>query len=1000
MSDSQWEPLAELYISHSKPEDKENYIFCFCSRVFIKNYFDIYASTLVDREETSELDDVFNEKQCDNHVHFSADTFRTPKTSQDDQDGDANSCYYSASASHTDNYCSTDEHEPSIQQYHHHHQPIVIHSSDSGADVSEKYFEKQSNIKMNTIREIASNSMGNGSKIKEIRKQSSSVEDISQFHHERNNSLPDVFGSDELNESWERFWAKNGERLIWSSWIEKYSDYINRDFMTKHESNQQPIVASGINNQTTNYGITNFSFEQKNIDNILSNKKFVANTDTDIILSSCSPGNFSIIETHMIEEGWNPLSPASIDETWNHSRFITREESDVLLSPRCESVTSSIPLTIGTTDSMTNVTRMTMSSYGFNSGKISSENSQISNESNISSPESILSSTASSSQYDGVGDGPQTVIEDESAMDADQYWQILWQKHFQEQYAKNYKTFVNSHEILSKSSLCSSLTLENKINKFYQSNTSHVGDDDMDTQKIHKSGSCGGGGISKRKRNKKNVQENLPKLVAKLNLKPDCIITNNDIVPSTSGDYNIVPKQKIVCEADIVACDLQALGLPTSFGKTPASNKSSVAQKSLSSNEVTGKPDISPNLKRSHESDSEETALERLKGAFTLMGYVFDPKQQQTVHTNKEPTDSNESTSTITGEVVYRKRHIRLHNRILKMKHHKPKHTYFDDDGNEIISNTHNETVVKKSDVLHSSSDDDSHAGMPIRKKTAAVNKIIDMTKFGGTSFEIDEENKSLLDEIDNCLDDDDFVGMTGNLSMSAPSNAKKEKKKRRKMKLLSARLPSDIANDRTLIKYWYKRFSLFSRFDNGIRLDRESWFSVTPEKVATHTAQRCRCDIIIDAFCGAGGNAIQFAFTCERVIAIDIDPKKIEMAKHNATVYGVEDRIEFIVGDFLQLAKTLKADVVFLSPPWGGPTYLKEEIFDLEKSLLPIPGSEMYRKTKMITDNIAMFLPRNTNTDQLVRYAGPGSAVEIEQNFLDRKLIALTAYYGELLNE
>lgn len=47
-------------------------------------------------------------------------------------------------------------------------------------------------------------------------------------------------------------------------------------------------------------------------------------------------------------------------------------------------------------------------------------------------------------------------------------------------------------------------------------------------------------------------------------------------------------------------------------------------------------------------------------------------------------------------------------------------------------------------------------------------------------------------------------------------------------------------------------------------------------------------------------------------------------MAKHNATIYGVADRIEFIVGDFLTLADSLKADVIFLSPPWGGPQYLK----------------------------------------------------------------------------
>lgn len=44
-----------------------------------------------------------------------------------------------------------------------------------------------------------------------------------------------------------------------------------------------------------------------------------------------------------------------------------------------------------------------------------------------------------------------------------------------------------------------------------------------------------------------------------------------------------------------------------------------------------------------------------------------------------------------------------------------------------------------------------------------------------------------------------------------------------------------------------------------------ESWYSVTPEKIAINIAQRCQCDLVVDAFCGAGGNAIQLAFTCER---------------------------------------------------------------------------------------------------------------------------------------
>lgn len=71
-------------------------------------------------------------------------------------------------------------------------------------------------------------------------------------------------------------------------------------------------------------------------------------------------------------------------------------------------------------------------------------------------------------------------------------------------------------------------------------------------------------------------------------------------------------------------------------------------------------------------------------------------------------------------------------------------------------------------------------------------------------------------------------------------------------------------------------------------------------------------------------------------VIAVDIDPVKIALAHNNAEVYGVADQIEFICGDFMQLASGLKADVVFLSPPWGGPEYASAEIFDVQTMISP----------------------------------------------------------------
>lgn len=61
------------------------------------------------------------------------------------------------------------------------------------------------------------------------------------------------------------------------------------------------------------------------------------------------------------------------------------------------------------------------------------------------------------------------------------------------------------------------------------------------------------------------------------------------------------------------------------------------------------------------------------------------------------------------------------------------------------------------------------------------------------------------------------------------------------------------------------QRKRYFSLYEKGCLLDEEGWYSVTPERVANQIAERCRCDTILDAFCGVGGNAIAFAKTCER---------------------------------------------------------------------------------------------------------------------------------------
>nr|XP_020507432.1 trimethylguanosine synthase [Labrus bergylta] len=239
-----------------------------------------------------------------------------------------------------------------------------------------------------------------------------------------------------------------------------------------------------------------------------------------------------------------------------------------------------------------------------------------------------------------------------------------------------------------------------------------------------------------------------------------------------------------------------------------------------------------------------------------------------------------------------------------------------------------------------------------------------------------------------------------GSSELNRKDGKKPTKKKRQRRR--KQQVPAEMAAEPELAKYWAQRYRLFSRFDEGIKLDREGWFSVTPERIAEHIALRVEhsfpdSQLVIDAFCGVGGNAIQFALTGKRVLAVDIDPVKLDLARHNATVYKVAHQIDFLQGDFLQLAPHLRGDVVFLSPPWGGPDYLTAEVFDI-KTMMEPDGFEIFRLAKLISNNIVYFLPRNADVDQIASLAGPGGKVEVEQNLLNNKLKTVTAYFGSLI--
>jgi trimethylguanosine synthase len=213
----------------------------------------------------------------------------------------------------------------------------------------------------------------------------------------------------------------------------------------------------------------------------------------------------------------------------------------------------------------------------------------------------------------------------------------------------------------------------------------------------------------------------------------------------------------------------------------------------------------------------------------------------------------------------------------------------------------------------------------------------------------------------------------------------------------------------------------------------------------------------VLDAFCGVGGNAIAFAQTCERgklvsllspllselhssssnsadpvscvqtVIALDTSPLRLSLARHNALQYGVADRIEFILCDFVSFAKSLSSssssfsssssrplngiDVVFLSPPWGGISYLTQFAPSMPSSantellppayplsaLQPLHGKELFDLARRISKDVAYYLPKNSDLEEVAALAEERERIEVEEEWMSGKLKALTVLFGDL---
>jgi predicted RNA methylase len=116
-------------------------------------------------------------------------------------------------------------------------------------------------------------------------------------------------------------------------------------------------------------------------------------------------------------------------------------------------------------------------------------------------------------------------------------------------------------------------------------------------------------------------------------------------------------------------------------------------------------------------------------------------------------------------------------------------------------------------------------------------------------------------------------------------------------------------------------------RFSKEVFTDEQSSFISNPEYVAEHVVKTILdfgdFKSAVELCCCVGSTCIQLAKQMDWVIGVDSNESRIEMARKNAELYEVSNKIKFIVGDVLdiELLKTIKADVALLDPGWSTKT-------------------------------------------------------------------------------
>ena len=146
------------------------------------------------------------------------------------------------------------------------------------------------------------------------------------------------------------------------------------------------------------------------------------------------------------------------------------------------------------------------------------------------------------------------------------------------------------------------------------------------------------------------------------------------------------------------------------------------------------------------------------------------------------------------------------------------------------------------------------------------------------------------------------------------------------------------------------------------LRFDEEALYSVTDQYTADKISRELKrlcptAQVITDATACIGGNSFSFSKHFSFVQAIELDKIRFDYLKANLQTLD-SINVACYWGDCIDIVPCLKQDLVFLDPPWGGPSYKDKKNIDLYLSGVEL--SEICRIIKPACRYLALKVPQN----------------------------------------